>query len=254
MKSELKKALFFLFIALAYISQSFTDAYPFSYVYHFGFIAVITLLYIIKNKYIGTFLGLGLLSAMDFYNSDYKYLTIIAFLLISAHKNLVSDTNNDKLTKNNSNLFSFICTQVSIIAGIALLVYDFILISQTDNYATAVQLKRAVMIFFWFIGVFVYSLSKSKNNKKSKNSNKIIKQISDNLKFMYLVSIIAFLATVLFTYAKINFISMDYGTIYLPWFIYVCTMVYNGDPYIKSMADSITSLLNKISYKDTVKL
>ena len=52
MKNETKKALFYLALIVVYIFQGISEGYEFSYVYYFGFILSVAVLYIIKNKYI----------------------------------------------------------------------------------------------------------------------------------------------------------------------------------------------------------
>lgn len=254
MKSETKKIIFFLFLAVAYFSQAFTDAFEFSFVYFFGFMLAVAILYIIKNIYIGTLAGLVLLSAMEFYDTDYKQLTIIPFLLICAHKHLITDTGNNSKGKKNTSSFYFVCVQLSIFATIALFIYDFILISNNHpSDAPSTLFSRTTLILLWFVGMFVYSVVARKSNKLQTHTFKMNKALSGNLGFMYLVSILAFMATVLFCFIRVKYMNISYHAIYFPWFIYICSMVYNGDPYIKSLAESIGNLLTKISYKDKVK-
>lgn len=251
--SKIKKVLFFLVISLVYISQAFTSEHPFGYIYYFGFMLAVVLLYIIRSKYLSILLSLALLVAMEFYNANYKYLTVIAFLLIVAHKNLTYDMNFIPKNKISSFHFSSFCVQTSIFLTVVLFIYSLILISKNNPFSSVQRLSRTVLIMIWLIGVFLYSIYRDKNKNKQKCAIKINKNLSNKLQYMYLVSIIAFLTTVLFTYAKSNTLIMDYHTIYFPWFTYICTMIYNSDPYIESMAESIENLLNKISYKDMVK-
>lgn len=250
MKSETKKALFFLFLAITYSLQAIVSVYQFSYVYFFGFMVAVALLYVIKNKYIGAFAGILILMAAEFYDTNYKYLTVIAFLLICAHKNLKFDLSDETKKKKDSSGFSFILVQLTVFATIALFVYDFILIAKTEVNIVVEIFSRAAMIFLWLIVILVYSLLNNHSMKKS--SVKINKQLSGSLRFMYLVSIFAFSATVLFSYAEVGSIHISYNAVFFPWFLYICSMVYNGDPYVKSLAESIGNLLKKISYKDKV--
>lgn len=251
MKSETKKSLFFLFLTATYFSQAINDAYKFSFVYFFGFMIAVAVLYVIRNKYIGTFIGSALLLAMEFYSADYKQLTVIAFLLICAHKILMSDSSSNK--SNNASGFSFICVQLSIFVTIALFIYDFILMSEGLPNLSSMRLNRTVMIFIWLIGTFIYSLHKNKKDKKKKSSDKLNKQLSAALRFMYFVSILGFAATVLFFCAKFEKLDISYTAVFFPWFVYICSMVYNGDPYIIALANSIEKALIKNSDKSKVK-
>lgn len=250
MKPEIKKFLFFLFLTFSYSLQAIVRAYQYSYVYFFGFMIAVAFLYVIKNKYIGALAGVVLLVATEFYDTNYKFLTVIAFLLICAHRNLHFSLLPEEKKKKDSGGFSFICVQLAIFATIALFIYSSVLlINDTKINNDTMDFSRVYLILMWFIGIFVYSLFKNKSDKHKKSANKINKSVSDSLRFMYLVSILGFSATVLFTYAKTGFILISYNAIFFPWFVYICAMVYNCDPYIESLAKSIEESIHKISYK-----
>lgn len=251
MKTETKKALCFLFIVITYCLQAIVKIYSFCCLYIFSFMASVALVYVIKNKYLGFLAGAMVLVATEFYDSNYKYLTAIAFLLICAHRNLVSAEGSCKKGKKDTDVFSFLLVQLALFLSIALFLYCAVLIQSTTINSAATNFHRVLLIYLWIIGIFIYSVCKSRKSKG--NIHKIDKQLSSNLRFMYLVSFFALSATVLFSYAKIGHIHMTYDVIYFPWFTYICSMVYNGDPYIKSLAESIGNLLTKISYKDKVK-
>ncbi len=260
MKSETKKNLFFLFLVFAYTLQALVKKYEFNYIYFLGFVATVALLYVIKNKYLGAITGTVILVAMDFHDTKYKYLTILAFLLICAHKTLMADMNNKDKSNKNSSHFSFLCVQLTIFATVALSIYSFILIADRKFNIDAITLSRAFMIMFCLVAIFVYSITKNFNGKHQKNSAKINKQLSDSLRFIYLVSIFSFLATVLYYNAQteytvlhynaqIEYIDIPYEAVYLPWFVYLCSTMYNNDPYVASLVGDIEAVLTKISNK-----
>ncbi len=252
MKNETKKVLFYLALIVIYIFQGISEGYEFSYVYYLSFILSVAVLYIIKNKYIAALTGIGLLSAAWFYNSNYIMLTVTAFLLICAHKNLMADINFDKKRKKDINIFSFCCIQAAILAGAALFVYDFILLSDEYVDVSALVFSKAALIVVWLVGILVYSFYKSRI-KKPKYSLNISKGVSDSLRFMYLVSILAFAATALFAYVKNSQISIQPQSIFFPWFVYVCSMVYNGDVYVEAFSKDLEGYLQKVSNKNMVK-
>ncbi len=248
MKAETKKILFFLFLTVTYFTQAINNAFKFSFVYFFGFMLAVALLYVIRNKYIGTVIGLIPLLAMEFYNTDYKQLTVVAFLLICAHKNLITDTDNNK-----TNVFSFVLVQLSIFATVALFIYDFILIAKYNPVLITGHFSRTVLIFGWFIGMLLYSFSENKKDNRKKSSRKIGGSVASSLRFIYLVSIFGFAATVLFYQSRTGYLDISNTAIFFPWFVYICSTVYNGDPYVGSLTESISDLFTEIAYKDKVR-
>ncbi len=249
MKSELKKLLFFIILAAVYLLQAIDHAYPFSYVYFFGFAAAVVLLYVIRNQYLGFLCGAAVITAMGFYNTDYIFLTALAFILICAHKDLDFTVSNGTKKKAQTNGFSSFCTQLSFFSGIALLIYSIYLISKLD-YLPWHLIDRALLIFIWLILLFVCSITANKNGK---NPVRISKALSGNLKFIYLVSIISFSATVLYSLARNSYILINYNALYFPWFVYVCSIFYNDDPHTKVLTDSVENILLKISDRDKVR-
>lgn len=252
MKSETKKALFFLTLIGVYLLQGISEGHKFSYVYCFGFIFSVVLLYIINNKFIAVLTGVCLLLTTLLYDKQYAPLTVIAFFLISAHKALMQDVNVDKKSKKEFNGFSFCCVQISVLSTVALFIYDFMFLSKVNMIFSLAVISRAILIFILIIGLFVYSCFKSKT-KQNKTSLKISKGFSDSLRFIYLVSIISFFSTVWFSYVRISYMNMSYDIVFFPWFVYICTMAYNGDVYLEALAKDAEGLLEKISYRDMVK-
>jgi hypothetical protein len=250
MKNETKKVLLFIVLIALYLLQGIGHNIMFGSVYLFGFLAAVILLYVIKNKFIGFLSGLALLLAMEFYDSDYKQLTVLAFLLICIHKDLLTDINYEKSKRKKRSSFSFFCIQITIIFTIALLIYDFI--EFPDKYLPdLIFFNRSILIFIWLIGLFIYSI------KATHTQDKVLKQankeVLNNLRFTYFVSIFSFIATVLYFYIRIAPMKLHHTVVFFPWFVYICAMLYNGDVYIKSLANSIESLLEKISNRDMVK-
>ena len=250
MKNETKKVLFFIFLIALYLLQGIGHSFMFGSVYVFGFLAAVILLYIIKNKFIGFLSGLILLLAMEFYDTHYKQLTVLAFLLICTHKNILSEISCDNKTRRKkANGFTFFCIQITILTTIALFIYDFVLLPDASG-SDLIFFSRSVLIYIWLIGLFIYSL-------KSKHQATIIKQANkenlNNLRFTYLVSIFSFSATVLYFYIRIAPMSLHHTVVFFPWFVYICSMLYNGDVYIKALAKSVEESLEKISNKDMVK-
>ena len=252
MKNETKKALFYLALIVVYIFQGISEGYEFSYVYYFGFILSVAVLYIIKNKYISALAGIGLLSATWFYNSDYMKLTVTAYLLICAHKYLMSDISAGKKRKKDANVFSFCCVQAAILAGAALLIHSIALLSSEYANVSTTVFTRASFTVIWLVGLSIYSFYKSRS-KSPKHSVNISKGVSDSLRFMYVVGILSFVATALFAYAKNSQMVIQPQSIFFPWFVYICSMVYNNDVYVEAFAKDLENNLQKIFNKNAVK-
>lgn len=250
MKSETKKALFFIFLIAAYSLQAIVRRFSFPYIYILGFIASVICVYVIKNKHLGFFIGIAVLLAMIFYDANYICLTVIAFLLICAHKNLMQNISSDNKKKQTTNDFSFVCVQFSLLAAIALIIYSFILTIDSGISITKISSGSPVIILFWLAGLFVYSPLQNKKDKQNKSSDKMNKQLFSSFRFMYLVSILGFAATVFFwCCVKDGDIEISNNAVFFPWFVYICSMIYNNDPYIRALSESVENLLNNISDK-----
>ncbi len=250
MKTENKKILFFLFLVITYILQANTEEYKFSHVYFFGFLLATALLYVLKNKCIGALAGITLLLAEEFYNANYKYLTILAFLAICIHKNLMVDINNATEKKKSISAFSFSLIQVLFLATVALFIYDFILLSNSPLVFSAIHLSSIVMIIFILVGLFIYSLFKDKG--KQKNHLQLKKQLSSSLRYLYFIDIFSFFSTALFFFTKSS-LQISHTVVFFPWYIYICSIFYNEDPHISLLIKDVETILLKISYKNKVK-
>lgn len=252
MKKETKKDIFFLFVVIAYSLQAIARDSSADYViYISGIIVSAALLHIIKNRYLGALAGLAVIALMEFFDPYCKFLTVIPFLLICAHKSLTANASEaKKKEKDSTDSYSFFIVQACLFLSIGLVIYC--LVSGTENQGYYF-LPRSYLIFFWLVGMLIYSFLEERSGKKGKGMKKSGKSLSSGLQFLYFVSVIAFSATVFFSCAKRWGISFSHNVIYLPWFIFICSMVYNGDPYIEAMSSRIESFLVKISDSDKVK-
>ena len=252
MKSETKKALFFIFLIATYSLQAIVRNFSFPYIYILGFTFSTVCIYIVKNKYLSFFIGIATMLIMNFYDTDYKYMTVIAFCLICAHKSLMSLSGGNRKSRKQTDSFSFLLVQASLILSVLLFVYSLVLIISSEKRSFVISSGKVLLISIWIVGILLYCLFVNKSKKN--NVLKKDRQLSGSLCYMYIVCFIGFSSTLLFTCADYNSrLNMPTVTVLFPWFVYICSMVYNGDPYIIAIANSIEKTLNKISDKSKVK-
>lgn len=245
MKKNIKKELFFIFVVAAYLLQGAIDELTINrpYLYVAGTIISTVLLFLIKNKYISLASSLAVVLALEFYDSHYKFFMLIPILLIFNHKNILIDIKQSEAQKKaQKNASSFWSRQICLFLSAALVIYSFVLLFEKPNVYFPQYVYRSMFIFIALLVIFIYSVTDSRNDK---NLKKAMKGNLANLRYLYFTGLIGFLATAFYCLVADWAAVFSKYIAFLPWFIYLCTLFYNNDPYIKSLSDKLENILGK---------
>lgn len=240
MKKFFKKHIFVFLVVVVYSSQVVTQENSYkAYIYFLVNIAAAAFLYMIKNKYIALICSLLPLVVMEFIEPECKFFSLIPILLICAHKNIISEmVESEKHKEKSERLFSVLLSQSCLFLSVAFIIYDLVLSIENNNTYIPYYVKRSLFILVWLLIVFVFSLIDSHNNK---NEKKARKHFLGKIRFLYFISVLGLFATVLYCCVEHNAVSFAQMVMFFPWLLFICSLLYNEDPYVEAMSEKLRS-------------
>ncbi len=240
-KKDIKKDVFFIYIAIAFTLQNISGVFSIrNYIFVVGVMLSLIPVYVLKNRYLATVCCVAVVSALSFWNSKYIFFSLIAILLICTHKNIVSNI-SDKAKKKKGDLFTSLLMQACFFLSIGLIIYSFIIFIEREQSLRSFSLGRLNNLLFCFVALMVFAVWCE--------HKKAIKKSSGELSFFHFICVLGCVGATLYYNIESWPSSIGSFTAFFPWFLLLCSMFYNDDPYIKLLSDKIEDILSKASDK-----
>lgn len=259
MKLQLKKLFPLFFFAIAWVlpTAKYRQLGWNSVLFVLGtFIAVIAL-HLVKSRVIALLIAAAAFAALVICDVDYLFAALPPFLLTCAHKEAaaVQEENNNKRQKNKQSDYSYIFVWLNLYFGIAVVIYGFIaLFNGAVKYTDS--LVQYIRFSWWmclvFIVLFILSFSKQKNKKGTKTKKEHGKL--SNLRSIYIMSIVSYIESLFCFYANsYDAVYQLNQIVFFPWFIYIASLIYDGDAIIDMIIEKTDTFVTKLSVIDRVK-